>query len=307
MSATWSGEEPPKGRPRAVPPALSHFFPHLSTKPTSIPGMRETAWILRRTALGAWVVLGWGVAGCQPAEVKECRDRYLVTHAQVAAVDPQDLVSVESALSAVDGNLEVCQRANLAEESKQLGIAKRKLESHQSYLSSRGSQRELTSEQLDGLEKNGDPECPKGQAYQYKKSGKKIRCTGPQILSMNETEAKAYFGGRGFKLNSTDKGLKAELGSESYTFEYASNGRGNAAECVVIFSQPGIAWQETVARVTGAMPSRLKLGTPVRLGKLDVPYALETDPVQAILRFGTCAASAAPNATATVSPQGETK
>lgn len=266
--------------------------------------MRETARILRLTA--ASLLLG-GVAGCQPAEVKECRDRYLVTHAQVAAVDPQDLASVESALGAVDGNLEVCQRASLAEESKQLGMAKRKLESHQSYLRSRESQREFTPEQLDALEKNGDPECPKGQAYQYKKSGKKIRCTGPQILGMNETEAKAYFGGRGFKLNSTDKGLKAELGSEYYSFEYASNGRGSAAECVVIFSQPGIAWQETVARVTGAMPSRLKLGTPVRMGKLDVPYVLDTDPVQAILRFGTCAAAATPNATATTSPQGETK
>lgn len=296
-----------RAAPGPSPVRVPHFFPHLSAKPTSIPGMRETAWSQRFVALGAGAALVCGVAACQPAEVKECRDRYLVTHAQVAAVDPQDLTSVESALSAVDGNLEVCQRAGLAEESKQLGTAKRKLESHQSYLNSRGSQRELTPEQLDALEKNGDPECPKGQAYQYKKSGKKIRCTGSQILSMNEAEAKAYFGHRGFKLNSTDKGLKAELGSESYTFEYAASGRGDAAECVVIFSQPGIAWQETVARVTGAMPSRLKLGTPVKVGKLDVPYALETDPVQAILRFGTCAAPAAPNATATASPQGETK
>jgi hypothetical protein len=161
--------------------------------------MCETSSKWRPNPLG-WLALsamglGLGGAGCQPAEVKECRDRYLVTHAQVAAVDPQDLASVESALTAVQSNLDVCERASLVEESKQLGIAKRKLESHQSYLHSRGSQKELTAEQLDALEKNGDPDCPRGQQYQYKKSGKKIRCTGTQILSMNFAEAKAYFGG----------------------------------------------------------------------------------------------------------------
>src|SRR5690606_13736205 len=131
-------------------------------------------------------------------------------------------------------------------------------------------------------EKNGDPDCPRGQAYQYKKSGRKIRCTGPQIVSMNANEAKAYFVGRGFTVAETDKGIKAEMGSESYTFEYAN--RAATAECVVVFSQPGIAWQDTVARVTGAAPSRLKEGTPVRVGKTDVPYSLVADPVQAILR-----------------------
>ncbi len=267
--------------------------------------MRETTSESLPRPNWVWLAVSCFVAACTPAEVKECRDRYLVTHAEVAAVDPQDLSSVEAALGSVQGNLAVCERANLAEESKQLSMAKRKLESHQSYLRSRESQKELTPQQLDALEKNGDPECPKGQAYQYRKSGKKIRCTGPQILSMNAAEAKAYFGGRGFKIVDTDKGLKAEMGSESYTFEYGDT--ASAAECVVIFSQPGIAWQETVARVTGAMPSRLKEGTPVRVGKLEVPYSLVTDPVQAILRFGTCANTAAPNVTTTNQPAAEAK
>jgi hypothetical protein len=246
-----------------------------------------------------------GTAGaCQPAEVKDCRDRYLVTHAQVATVDPQDLASVEAALGSVQSNLEVCQRANLAEETKQLDTAKRKLESHQSYLRARGSQKELTPEQLDALEKDGDPECPKGQAYQYQKSGKRIRCTGPQIISMNAAQAKAYFGGRGFKVTVTDKGLKAEMGSESYSFEYAKENDAAPAQCVVVFSQPGIAWQETIARLTGAMPSRLKEGTPVRVGKLEVPFTLQADPVQAILRFGACAAGG-PSGTSSVTAPGE--
>lgn len=265
----------------------------------------SSAWSLR--ALWGLLAVSAGLGGpaCQPAEVKECRERYLVTHAQVAGVDPGELVSVESALEAVRGNLEVCERANLSEESKQLSMAKRKLESHQSYLRANESRKELTPEQLDALEKNGDPDCPRGQAYQYKKSGKKIRCTGPQIVSMNAKEASSYFAGRGFTVVQTDKGLKAEMGSESYTFEYAD--RAAAAECVVVFSQPGIAWQETVARVTGAPPSRLKEGTPVRVGKSDLPYSLEVDPVQAVLRFGSCAGSASPNVNSTQQQAAEAK
>lgn len=250
-----------------------------------------------------WLVAIGVAAGCQPAEVKSCRDQYLVTHALVAAVDPQDLASVENALGSVQTNLKVCQTANLAEETKQLTLAQRKLESHQSYLQAQGSQRELTPAQLDELEKNGDPTCPKGQQYQYKKSGKKIKCTGPQVVQMNATEAKVYFGSRGFKVVEAPRRIKAERGSESYTFDFAAGNGDGPAQCLVVFSQPGIAWQETVSRLTGVMPSRLKEGTPVKVGKGELPFTLQADPVQAILRFGSCTpAETSPGASAT-SPQ----
>lgn len=236
-----------------------------------------------------WLAAFVFVMGCQSADVKACRDQYLVTHALVAAVDPQDLASVDNALASVQTNLKVCQQANLAEETKQLTLAQRKLESHQGYLQAQGSQRELTPAQLDELEKSGDLTCPKGQQYQYKKSGKKIKCTGPQIAEMNAAEAKAYFGSRGFKLVEAPNRVKAERGSESYTFDFTDGDSSGPAACLVVFSQPGIAWQETVARLTGAMPSRLKEGTPVKVGKKELPFTLQADPVQAILRFGNCA------------------
>jgi hypothetical protein len=249
--------------------------------------MRETRCPRRLVVVLAAIV---GVLqGCQGAEVTECRERYLVTHAQVGAVDPNDLASVSSALDAVRTNLEVCERAKLTEETKQLSGALRKLESQGAFLEVQGSQKELTSEELEALEKQGDPDCPKGQVYQYKKSGKRIRCTGSQVLTMSLQQAKTYFGGRGFKLSETGDKLKTERGSESYTFDYTEEGREQPATCVVVFSPPGIAWQETVARLSGAAPARLKVGTPVRVGKSDIPYSLEADPVQAILRFGTCA------------------
>lgn len=236
--------------------------------------------------------LFWAVpvvcAACQPAEVKTCRDNYLTTHAQVASVDMNDLESVESAFGAVESNLAWCEKAQLAEETKQLNVAKRKLESQVTYLRQIANRKELTPVEVDELVKKGDPDCPKGQTYQYKKTGKKVRCTGSQILAMNWKEAKTHFSNRGFKIFEPPNGLKAELGSESYAFEYGS-GPDVRATCVVVFSQAGIAWQETVTRVSGVMPQRLKEGTPLVLGKEEIPYTLQADPIQAILRFGTCA------------------
>lgn len=249
-----------------------------------------------KTALGFLLLAG---AGCQPAEVKECRDKYLLTHAQVAGVDMNDLESVEAAFEAVEANLAPCQKANLTEESKQLNLAKRKLESQVTYLRQVANRKELTPAQVDELVKNGDPDCPKGQSYQYKKTGKKVRCTGSQILAMNLAEAKNHFGGRGFRIHELPKGIKAELGSESYSFEYG-NGTDVRASCVVVFSQAGIAWQETVTRVSGVMPQRLKEGTPLTLGKDEIPYTLQVDPVQAILRFGDCERAEPAQASSTV-------
>ncbi len=193
----------------------------------------------------------------------------------------------------------VCQKANLAEESKQLNLAKRKLESQVTYLRQIANRKELTPAEVDELVKKGDPDCPKGQSYQYRKTGKKVRCTGSQILAMGLKEAKSHFAGRGFKIHESPNGIKAELGSESYAFEYGAGPEARAT-CVVVFSQAGIAWQETVTRVSGVMPQRLKEGTPLSLGKDEIPYTLQADPVQAILRFGNCAQAGATSSASTV-------
>jgi hypothetical protein len=244
-----------------------------------------------------------GVCACQPAEVKECRDKYLLTHAEVGAVNMNELDSVEQALGAVETNLALCEKAKLADESKQLTLAKRKLESQAVYLRRNANRKELTVEEIDELVKQGDPSCPKGQSYQYKKTGKKVRCTGSQILAMHQKEAKAHFAGRGFRVHELASGIKAELGSESYAFDYGA-GPDARATCVVVFSQAGIAWQETVTRVSGVMPQRLKEGTPLTLGGEEIPYTLEADPIQAILRFGSCARDGATQASTAVQKGG---
>lgn len=243
------------------------------------------------------------LTGCQSAEVKECRDKYLETHASVASVDTNDLATVERTLSLVEANLATCRSANLGEESTQLATAKRKLETHLSLLRQRESHKPLTPEEIDNLVKNGDADCPRGQAYLHKQGGKKIRCVGPQIVSMSLKDARAYFGGRGYKIHERPNGIKAELGAESYIFEYPPDTPEVPARCLSVFAIPGISWQEAASRVTGAKPSRLRIGTPIRLGDRDVPYTVDEDPIQAILHLGECPASKASGSDAPASAQ----
>lgn len=223
-------------------------------------------------------------SACQLKEIKECRDRYLESHALVAGVDTDQLGSVEEALSAVNDNLELCKKANLSEETEQLETARRKLESHQYYLRQRESQKEVTPEELEKLANNGDPSCPRGQMYVYRKSDQRIRCTGPQLIQMKQEQAREYFGSRGFKLREENGKLTAEYGSESYHYTFD----GGEVRCLKVFAPPGIAWQETASRVTGIGPQRLKKDGPVQVSGRQWEMRLGGDSMQAVLEFGKC-------------------
>jgi hypothetical protein len=228
------------------------------------------------------------LGACQSKDETNCRSQYLASHVLVSDVDTNDLESVESTLKAVDESLAVCQRAVLQEEIEQLKGAKRKLESHHGYLVQRQAKRELTPEELAKVVANGDPRCPRGQSYTSKKSPQKIRCTGPQVIQMNWAEVREHFASRGFKLADTGATLSAEFGSESYRYSFKKREDSEAAPCVVVYSQPGIAWQETVARVTGLPPRRLKEGQPVTLGDRQIAFKVTGDETQAVLTFGEC-------------------
>lgn len=226
--------------------------------------------------------------GCESADVKQCREQYLKAHELVTNVNTSDLDSVRQALDAVEPTLEACKRASLAEEQDQLISVQRKLESHRTYLEHMQNKKPLTEDELAVLVEKGDPQCPQGTAYMYGKSDKKIRCIGPQIVDMNWKQARAYFEHRSFKLREDGPKLEAESGSVSYKYSFSRAQDNGAARCLKIFSPPGIAWQETLARVTGERPQRIKQGEPVKTASGKRPFTLIEDDVQAILEIGVC-------------------
>lgn len=227
-------------------------------------------------------------AACESSEAKQCRAQYLATHALLDSVDVDDFKSVEQGLETVKSTTTACKAAGLTDELEQLAKVEAKLQSNFDYLRTHGTPKKLSAEALAQLVEEGDPNCPKGQAYKPKASEQQIKCTGPKLVDMNWQQARAFFERRGFKFSESGSSLKAEYGSESYTFEYDKPNDDKPARCVRVFAAPGISWQESVARLTGSPPHRLKEGQPVATSRGKLPLAHTPDTTQAIYRIGHC-------------------
>lgn len=228
-------------------------------------------------------------SGCESAEAKRCRAEYLATHAMVPSIDVDDFASVQQGLGSVEATTTSCQAAGLKEELEQLEKVKNQLQSHLDYLRTHGKPKDLSPDELARLIEQGDPNCPKGQAYKPKRSDEQIRCTGPKLADMNFSQVTEFFGRRGYRLHVEGTKVKAEYGSESYTYHFASEDDPKPARCIHVFAPPGIAWQESLARLTGTPPHRLKRGQPVKTSRGDLPLSHTEDATQAIYQLGHCA------------------
>ena len=222
-------------------------------------------WIRCRVGVQCVLLCGMlGQLGCESEDAKACRDNYMKAHALINGADAGAIESVSPALEAVENAIPLCQKAKLNKELAELEKAQRTLESNANQLRSQGSRKELSPEELDKLLKEGDPNCPKGQSYNYRKTGKQVRCTGPQLVSFSRGQAEEYFKNRGFKLKVDGARLVAEFGPESYHYVFTGSENTAKARCLEVFAIPGQSWEESVARVTGAHPAQLKKGAPVR-------------------------------------------
>lgn len=257
----------------------------------------ETTWgcgktrIHHRTTVTSLVFLcgALGQAGCESADTKACRDNYLKTHELINRSEVKTTESVESTLEAVESTITLCKKANAQKELVELEKARRTLQSSAENRRRNGLRKELTPEELEKLLEKGDPNCPKGQAYNYRKTDKEVRCTGPQVVSFSRGQAEEYFKNRGFKLKLDGNSLEASFGPESYQYEFAGSENSAKARCLKVFASPGISWEESVSRVTGTHPMRLKKGKDVRAEDGSTWALGHTDnEKQAVYTLGKC-------------------
>ncbi len=212
----------------------------------------------------------WGLLthlGCESEVAKTCRDNYFKAHGLISGIEAKeakDFDGVQSALDAVESALPHCQKANAHKEVAELEKARRTLQSTANQLRSNVSRKELSPEELDKLVKDGDPNCPKGQSYSYRKTAKVVKCMGPQLVGFTRGQAEEYFKNRGFKLKVEGTHLDAEFGPESYHYEFSGSDANAKTSCLKVSAMPGMSWEESVSRVTGAHPMHLKKGATVR-------------------------------------------
>jgi hypothetical protein len=241
------------------------------------------------------LVLGAALlSGCQllPA-TKECHRQMTVAQTALDGLDASSLDALGRGLAAVKTAESACKEAGRDEETKKLSEAVVRIQGQIELVTKRQlerEQRKRTPEQLAKLEKDGDPDCPKGQAYKPRGSDKEIRCTGMLPIDMGFAQAKKYFSARGFRFPKQEDpaSLVAESGSERYVYRYKSPSDPGPARCVMIYPRPDISWQETVARLTGTSPEKLKPGGTVKTAAQTLPLAVEDTEKKVLARLGDC-------------------
>ena len=212
----------------------------------------------------------------------------------VQKLDPKSETSLNASLAAVEEARATCERAKLGAEREQLQSAKNQLTAQLNLLAARAKRKKLaapTPEELARLAKEGDPSCPKGQAYKPRGSVKEVRCTGPQLIAMSSAALHEYYEERRFKLTLREqpRELRAELGSELFVFAFDGPG-DQPPRCVTAYAPPGISWQELTAKLTGVAPEKLSLDAPVRTERGELQLRVEHPNDQPKVHLGACAA-----------------
>ena len=230
--------------------------------------------------------------GCESSETKACLGAYASAQGIVQTIDAKSQESVEKSLSAVEAALTTCRAAQRHGEVDQLLPVRNQLVAQRGALerrANRKSRKPPSADELRRLEKDGDPGCPKGQAYRPE-GAKEIRCTGPQLAEMGATEVASYFGELGYRVQRpAPNTVVAERGAERSTFVYPSTAPDARPSCVVLVPAPDIPWIEALTRTTGANPARVKNTTGnVRLVQGELAYTV--DEKDALIRIGSCPA-----------------
>jgi hypothetical protein len=232
-------------------------------------------------------------AGCRGPEAKRCLAEFDSAQAVVMQVQANELDSVEGSVKAVDGALEACRVAGRSSEVAELEKAHKMLSTHLERLRehlARPKQEAVSAEEIARRAKEGDPGCPRGQAYVHKQSKTNIRCTGPVPVEMTYEQAETYYTGRGYKLDrqSSPRSLTVEFGAEKQIFRYADSDPATLPRCIVSYPAPGASWQEATARLTGLAPNRLEANKPVKAKQGNLALRVDEGENKLIVSLGEC-------------------
>jgi hypothetical protein len=242
------------------------------------------------------VVAGSAVAGigCKSEADRACLDQFTSSQATVLEVKAEDLASVDASVAAIGAALRACEAAGRGGEVEELTKAHNQLSAHKDRLVRRAemlAQRtELAPGELEKLVSTGDPKCPRGQGYLHGKSGKRIRCVGPQPIDMTSEQAEQYFKGRGYKLSRgvSPLELRFEYGAELLVFSYSEPLNAGPPRCVALYPSPDMSWQEATARLTGASPARLSPGRPIVGAARPLALKVEESAQKVSAHIGDC-------------------
>ncbi len=249
-------------------------------------------WGWGSSCAGAAVLLAL-LTGCQSEESKRCSAEYESSQKVVLKTEGSSLASVDESLAAVSSALDACVAAKRQGEVDNLIKAKAQFQAQHDALVKRAGRTKrapLSADELARYEKSGDPSCPKGQAYETGPDKKQIKCSGPQVVELGWEAAKKYFDSRGYKVSATDAPptLKAEYGSELFTFTYGVKNDTKPPVCLAVVGAPSVPWQEVTTRASGVHPEKLERDKPIQVSGRKLSLSVGGDATQAVVNLGDC-------------------
>ena len=230
--------------------------------------------------------------GCQ--DERACREELTKAQGVVSGIDSKSIDSLKGAVGALEPAIAACEKAKLGEERSKLVEAKNQIGAQLDLLERKAARKKgpaLSVADLEKVQKDGDPSCPKGQAYRHAGVEKEIRCTGLQLVDMGMDPVKQYFGARNYKLTVTDNPprVRAEFGAELFVFTFDKMGDSAGAKCLELYPAPGIPWREAVGRVVGGRLEKLKNGGTVSAKRGDLTLSVEDTEQKQLAKIGDCA------------------
>jgi hypothetical protein len=193
----------------------------------------------------------------------------------------------------VDRALAVCKAAGRDKDSQQLQLARNSLASHIESAkrhATRPKRAKPGPAELTELLKQGDSQCPQGMAYNIEGTDKQIKCTGLQPIRMSWQKARDYYSKLGFHVTTSEAppSVRAEHGSELYVFTFSRTDDPQPPRCLTIYPEPGLPWQEAVARATGTPLPRLKPAGPVPTAEGNIALRIDEGKDKLIVYLGDC-------------------
>ena len=242
---------------------------------------------MRRFVLAAALLVP--LIGCR--DERHCRAEMTRAQEVVNGIDSKSIDSLKGAVTALETAIAACEKAKLGEERGKLLEAKNQIGAQLSLLERKAAKKKspaLSAAELEKFQKEGDPSCPKGQAYRHAGVEKEIRCTGAQLIDMSMEAVKQYFTTRNYKLTVTDgpPRVRAEFGAELFVFTFDKPSDG--AKCLELYPAPGIPWREAVGRVVGGRLEKLKDGGTVSAQRGALALNVEDTEKKQVAKIGDC-------------------
>jgi|GEM_PF-2678582 len=252
----------------------------------------------RTVSLGSCLLLvASATLGCQTEAAKKCDSLVKVSLASLSTMNSADIASVEGTKAGLNDALGACEKARRTAEVKDIQDALGNVGTHLKRLldakkkaDSVPKPQERSPEDWEKIEKDGDPQCPSGMAYQRPdKKEPLISCTGPTLLERGWVKTSEHFASHRYQLMTKGADLRAVRGSSEfiYTFEKADSEK--AALCIKMRVAPGKKWEPLVAVATNVPVKTIEKGKAVEAKGREVSFTLiENGDVVEWVHLGVC-------------------